>query len=521
MRNPLLKSLCIGLLATCLSHATAQTGTYKNPVIPGDYPDPTVIRVGETYYSAGTSSDFAPNYPLYQSKDLINWDRKGAIFLTPPAWTMGSFWAPELFYNNGTYYVYYTARRKSDKISCIGVATTKDLSKGFEDQGILIDWGNEAIDAYVFKDDDGKLYITWKAYGLGPNRPIEILASELSADGLSLKGEHFSLTHHEKGWIGRGDEGECLVKHKGYYYLLYSIGGCCDNRCTYNVRVARSKSLKGDWEQYEEKALLQGGENWLCSGHGTLVETPDNRYFYLYHAYNSKDFEFVGRQGLLDEMLWDEKTGWPYFKNGNTPSSQAETPFKNTIQKRQPNFEDDFSSLENEKYWQWNMHYAKPEIQRSPKQLILSSNDNEAAFLGISPQTGSWTMETCVINQSENRKGLCIYGTHSNLVSIAVENSNLVLYEIREGVSQSIYTTKVPGNSPIYLRVESLVGRLYRFYWSTNQKDWTICLDKDKKDQFNGTNLAQWGGGLRVGLWVETKNGGIGEFSYFKLNNRY
>lgn len=287
MQKHHLKALTLALFCGICGPVFSQTGienTYHNPVLPGDHPDPTIIRVGENYYAAATTASFAPNYPLYQSRDLINWDRIGSIFNEPPKWTVGDFWAPELYYNNGTYFVYYTARRKSDNVSCIGVATTKDLRKGFEDHGILIDWGKEAIDAFVFRDDDGKLYITWKAYGLGPNRPVEILASELSADGLSLKGEHFTLTDHNKGWIGRGDEGECLVKHGDYYYMLYSIGGCCDNRCTYNVRVSRSRSLRGGWEQYEEKALLEGGENWICSGHGTLVQTPDKRYFYLYHA---------------------------------------------------------------------------------------------------------------------------------------------------------------------------------------------------------------------------------------------
>lgn len=215
-------------LLFCFSAAiAAQTPvqTYKNPVIPHDFPDPTVIRVGEDYYAAGTTSDLAPGYPIYHSRDLVNWERIGAIFNDPPAWIKGDCWAPELYYHNGTFFAYYTARKKSDNISCIGVATTKDITKGFEDKGPLIEWGSEAIDAFVFKDDDGKLYITWKAYGLDPSRPIEILASELADDGLTLVGEHFTLTDHDKGWRGNGDEGQVLLKRNGYYHHFYSVGG--------------------------------------------------------------------------------------------------------------------------------------------------------------------------------------------------------------------------------------------------------------------------------------------------------
>ncbi len=242
----------------------AQTGmeksVYTNPVIPGDIPDPTVIRVGNMYYAAGTTSDFAPNYPLYESADLVNWKQIGSIFNEQPSWTSDSFWAPELCHHNGTFYVYYTAKRKGDRVSCIGVATTKDLRKGFTDRGIIIEWGNEAIDAFVFQDDDQKRYISWKAYGLTKGRPIEILASELSADGLSLVGEHFSLTRFDQGWKGSGDEGQCLIKHGGTYYMLYSVGGCCDNRCDYRVMVSRSKNLKTGWEQLPEP-ILQGSED--------------------------------------------------------------------------------------------------------------------------------------------------------------------------------------------------------------------------------------------------------------------
>jgi xylan 1,4-beta-xylosidase len=108
----------------------APTVTYRNPVIAGDFADPSVIRVGDTYYAAGTSSEWAPAYPIYSSKDLVNWAYVGPVFSSLPEWTMGSFWAPELFHRNGIFYVYYTARRKSDKRSFIGVATTRDLRKG-------------------------------------------------------------------------------------------------------------------------------------------------------------------------------------------------------------------------------------------------------------------------------------------------------------------------------------------------------------------------------------------------------
>src|SRR5688572_16249147 len=69
---------------------------YTNPVIPGDFADPSVIKVGDTYYATGTSSEWAPHFPLFTSKDLVTWKQVGYIFNKQPSWTASSFWAPEL-----------------------------------------------------------------------------------------------------------------------------------------------------------------------------------------------------------------------------------------------------------------------------------------------------------------------------------------------------------------------------------------------------------------------------------------
>ncbi|MDR2056745.1 MAG: glycoside hydrolase family 43 protein [Dysgonamonadaceae bacterium] len=508
------------LLFLCSVNTLAQESgcIYKNPVIPGDYPDPSIIRVGEDYYAAATSSDFAPNYPLFHSCDLVNWERIGSIFDNPPAWIKGSCWAPELFFNKGVYYVYYTARKKSDNVSCIGVATTNDPKKGFVDQGIIIEWGNEAIDAFVFKDSDDKLYITWKAYGLDESRPIELLASELTDDGLSLKGEYFSLTRHDQGWLGKGDEGHCILKRDGYYYLFYSVGGCCDNKCDYRVEVARSKKLKEGWIQYDQNPVLQGGELWKCTGHGTIVQTPDGRYFYLYHAYHQFDFEFVGRQCLLDEILWDEKTYWPRFENGGIPSLQAETPFKNTIQQRESVFFDDFTSQDKEKCWLWDLNLSKPVIEKYGQYLKLTLAQMGICFWGINPQTGNYTIETLAMNNNENFKGLCIYGDQSNLFAWGIKKNRIELYKLSKGNKTEIFSQET-NDSQIYLRIESIAGRYFRFYWSSDKERWLAYPEYG--ENINGYDLPQWGKGLRCGLLVGDKTNDSGVFSYFRIENNF
>lgn len=82
------------------------------PVIAGDFADPSIIRANNQYYAVGTSSEWAPHFPIYSSKDLLNWKQTGYVFEQAPEWTSGSFWAPEYDYHDQTYFIYYTARRK-------------------------------------------------------------------------------------------------------------------------------------------------------------------------------------------------------------------------------------------------------------------------------------------------------------------------------------------------------------------------------------------------------------------------
>src|SRR5688572_20572759 len=71
--------------------------TFTNPVLPGDYADPSVIRVGDDYWATATSSEWAPLFPLLHSKNLVDWETVGHAFPDKlPAWADAHFWAPEI-----------------------------------------------------------------------------------------------------------------------------------------------------------------------------------------------------------------------------------------------------------------------------------------------------------------------------------------------------------------------------------------------------------------------------------------
>src|SRR5262245_51821813 len=94
--------------------------TYSNPVMAGDYPDPSVIRVGRDYWATATTSEWAPLFPLLHSRDLVNWRMVGSALQKRPDWSDDNYWAPEISHYRGRYFIYYTGHKKGGSL-CIAV----------------------------------------------------------------------------------------------------------------------------------------------------------------------------------------------------------------------------------------------------------------------------------------------------------------------------------------------------------------------------------------------------------------
>jgi beta-xylosidase len=492
------------------------SGLYTNPVIPGDFADPSIIRVEDTYYSVGTSSEWGPHFPMFTSKDLVNWEQKSYALKEKPDWAVSSFWAPELFYNNKTFYLYYVARRKSDGASCIGVATSKNPENGFTDGGVLLSYGKEAIDPFVF-DDEGQLYISWKAYGLD-KRPIELLASKLSKDGLKIEGEPFSLIKDDNL---RGIEGQYIIKKDNYYYLFYSEGACCGMACDYDVRVARSKSLRGPFEKYEGNPILKENAQWKCPGHGTLVETPDNRWYYMYHAYSQHDDVYTGRQGLLDEIVWNKDSGWPEFQNTNSPSIMARLPIKNTKQQVINEIVDEFTSSSLSKFWQWDFRNSQPFVQLKRGLLSLSGrtevNNITGTVLTIRPAFGDYEINTEVVNINSSLKGLVLYGDVGQAVGIGMKGNKLQLWEVRENEKIIMAEKLMDTDEAVKLKIEVKDGYKLKFYWSLEKNNWHELIGANG-ELYEGKFLPQWDRSARPGLIHFGSFDKPALFSFFKIS---
>lgn len=511
-----MKKLGISLFCICLAlPCVAQdNGFYTNPVIRGDVPDPSVIRIDDTYYATGTSSEWAPYYPMFTSKDLINWKQVGHVFTKQPEWTSNSFWAPELFYHNNKVYCYYTARQKSTGISYVGVATSDSPLHEFTDHGPIVEYGTEAIDAFVY-DDNGQLYISWKAYGLD-KRPIELLGSKLSADGLKLEGKPFTMLVDDEEI---GMEGQYHFKKGDYYYIVYAARGCCGPSSDYEVCVARSKNFRGPYKKYEGNPILHGGDgDYRSCGHGTVVNSPDGRMFYMCHSYLKGEGFYAGRQPIVQEMEMTDDY-WIRFKTGSLAVVKQPIPFKGTVQQPLSDFEDTFKGNKLGVEWSWNYPYSVPDITVKKGKLSLSGTlkkgSKHGTALCLRPQTPHYICETKVVNTNESLKGLTLYGDDKNMIVWGVKGDKLLLKSIRDNVEKVLYES-VSSAKEVYLRVEVEKGCVFSFYRSDDGKVWQPVQGASLK----GESLIRWDRVQRPGLLHNGDKDAPAEFGYFKMMNQ-
>jgi len=174
--------------------------TYVNPVYPGDFPDPSLIRVGiNDFWATTTSTEWAPQFPILHSRDLVNWRIVGTVFPEPPAWASGRFWAPEISYHDGTYFVYYVAADRNGILN-VAVATAREPQGPYTDRGPLIGQGDGSIDPAPVTGDDGNRYLIWKEDGNSAGRQTILWVQQLDETGTRLVGDAHEIMRNDIPW---------------------------------------------------------------------------------------------------------------------------------------------------------------------------------------------------------------------------------------------------------------------------------------------------------------------------------
>jgi len=271
-------------------------GSYLNPIVPGDHPDPSILKDGADYYLTFSSFDAYPGLVIWHSRDLVNWEPVGPALRK----NVGSVWAPDLVKHNGRYYIYFpgvTPERANYVIWA-------DSIRGPWSDPINLNIGR--IDPGHAVGADGRRYLFVSAGFRVP----------LAEDGLSVDGpmeKVYDGWKYPDDWVVEAfaQEGPKIIRRGDYYYMTLAEGGTAGPPTGHMIVSARSKSIDGPWENSPHNPILRtksADERWWSKGHGTLVEGPDGRWFIVYHAYEN-GFYTLGRQTLLEPIEWTDD-GW-------------------------------------------------------------------------------------------------------------------------------------------------------------------------------------------------------------------
>ena len=299
--------------------------SFTNPVYNYDFPDPHVILVDDSYYAYSTTVS-PSNIRVITSKDLVNWEDLGDALPALPAWAQlnsGYTWAPGVIQIEDKFVMYFVARDKETDKQCIGVGVSDNPAGPFSDSNeeAFICQGDlgGSIDAYPYRDDDGKLYLFWKNDGNCCGLEVALWVQELSPDGLTLVGEPVKLIVRDQPWERPLIENPAMVKHDGNYYLFYSGNWWESHQYAVGYAVCETvtgpceKPLNEPWFEFKPPVMGPGGESFFTDKDGNL--------WMAYHAWTGADVGYPqGKRSLhIDLVTFDgDKPG----TNGPTSEPQ-------------------------------------------------------------------------------------------------------------------------------------------------------------------------------------------------------
>ena len=336
-------------------------GTFTNPVLWSDCPDPDLIRVGDDYYLVTTTMHLMPGAPIMHSKDLVNWEIVSYIFdrlEETPYYSMegGTVygrgqWATSLRYKDGRFFAYFTPNDQPPKGWVY--STTDPKTEKWELYSVLPHFH----DASFFFDDNGKAYMV---YGSGAIRELKPDLTGVQEGGLDM--QLFERDSEENSLL----EGSRMIKKDGKYYLLmisWPRGGIRREVCY------RADRIEGP---YEKKVILETPFGGLGAGvaQGTIFDTPEGEWY----GFIFQDRDGLGRAPMLMPCTWVD--GWPMLgdKDGKVPERMQKPlqgePVKGITKS------DDFKEGKLGLHWQWNHNPVDDawSLSERPGYLRLKTN---------------------------------------------------------------------------------------------------------------------------------------------------
>ena len=325
-------------------------GTYKNPVIHADYSDPDVVRVGDDFYMVASSFNCSPGLPVLHSRDLVNWNLIGHVFLKYPFEEFNlpqhgnGVWAPSIRHHGGEFYVYF-----GDPDRGIFLARARNPAGPWQPL-VRVAEAKGWIDPCPLWDDDGNAYLVhaWANSRAGFNSILTI--RRMSPDGTSLleKGTQVFDGHGRHPTI----EGPKLYKRNGYYYIFAPAGGVTGGWQT----VLRSRNIYGP---YDDRIVMDQGQTEINGPHqGGWVELKSGESWFLHFQVRGA----YGRIVHLQPVEWSDD--WPvigFDRRGTGKGEPVLTHKKPDVGRNYPSSapgtSDEFSAKKPALQWQWHANF--------------------------------------------------------------------------------------------------------------------------------------------------------------------
>lgn len=321
-------------------------GTFKNPVLPGDFSDPDVIRVGADYYFITSTFQYSPGIAILHSKDLVNWQYigHGVNDLTQIGPELNwdrmnrynrGIYAGAIRYHDGKFWIFFTTMDE-------GVFMTTAQNPAGPWAPLTRITGRTGFDdPCPLWDDDGKAYLLlstpgpqwWtRIYTMSPDGKTIDLASEKVIDNYQTS------------------EGNKIYKFGSTYYVFHNE--------VHGQRVGVMMRSKNIYGPYEKKIILESfpGRRDREPNQGGLVQTPRGDWWFITHQGRGENGTYDGRPSHLLPVQWIG--GWPIpglvEKNGaGTITWTARKPVDG-FPIQIPQGSDDFTSSVLAPQWEWN-----------------------------------------------------------------------------------------------------------------------------------------------------------------------
>lgn len=456
MRTCIYALLLAALFTSCTATENQKKQDKTEPVsttvrlLEGDMPDPSVVRVGNTYYMVHSSFIYTPGLVVYSSKNLADWTPCSAAL---PEYT-GDIWAPDICVYDNRFYIYFPTRNeKGEKTNMV---TWADSPEGPWSKPVDLKVGG--IDPEHVVDEKGNRYLLLSAGDLHP----------LSADGLSITGKPEIIY---KGWEIPEEwdiesfslEGLNVKKINDWYYLLAAEGGTAGPPTGHMVVQARSKSVHGPWENAPENPLLRTQspqEIWWSQGHGSVVDTPEGKLMLFFHGYE-KGYLTLGRQTLTREVVIGDD-GWLHLTDKPAPLPEPQRPSLRTAK--------DF-------IWQAAGENFSARFHVTPELITLKAkgkSPKDASPLLARAGDHRYEIEACLeLNNAEASAGLVIYYNKDMHFGVGFRPGELLRYR-RGAIHTSQPKTEITvndGKCRLWVRLRNYDNIISGWY-SIDGKTW-------------------------------------------------